>query len=116
MAVSENKTPYRLQASSIILWCFFLVLASSGICWYYTKNLTACLDISLAVVFLLFFFWFDFFRRAKKGLFIELQFFLMRCHIFSDDFKIFCNPLIGTLEKKKQEPMDLASERFQQKG
>src|SRR5258708_1510384 len=114
MPTPENRTTFRLNASSIILWCFFLAVASSGICWYFTKNWMACLGVSLTGVFLLILSWVDFFRRAQKGLFVELQLFLIRCRILPEDYKIVRNPVLMTLEKKKQELMDLASGRFQQ--
>ncbi len=114
MSAPGNKSTFRLNASSIILWCFFLILASSGICWYFTKDWRACLGVSLAGVFLLILSWVDFFRRAQKGLFVELQLFLIRCRILPEDYKIVRNPILMTLEKQKQELMDLASGRFQQ--
>ncbi len=58
--------------------------------------------------------WLYLLQKAQKGLFVELQLFLLRCRILPDDYKIIRNQSLGTLEKKKQELMDLASERFQQ--
>lgn len=115
MAVPENKTIFRLEASAILLWCFFLIAASSGICWYFTQNWMACLGASLAGVFILILSWINFFRKAQKGLFIELQLFLMRCRLLPEGYKIVRNPNLGELERKKEELMNLASEQFQQK-
>lgn len=114
MASPENKTLFRLEASAILLWCFFLAGSSAGICWYYTQNWTACLGVSLAGTFILILSWVNFFRKAQKGLFVELQLFLMRCRILPEDYKLIRNPALGGLEKKKQELMDLASGQFQQ--
>lgn len=84
-------------------------------CWYFTENWKACLGVAVVGPFFLILSWIDFFRKAQKGLFIELQFFLMRCRILPADYKIIRKPLYGTLEKKKQELMDLASAQFQEK-
>src|SRR6185295_5651839 len=114
MASPENKVIFRLEASSIVLWCLFLALLSSGTCWYFTQNWIACLAVSFAGVFLLILSWVDFFRKAQKGLFVELQNFLIRCRILPEDYKLIRNPILLTLEKQKQDLMDLASGRFQQ--
>ncbi len=114
MAASEDKVTFRLEAQSIIIWCFFLLVISSGLCWYFTQNWIACLAVSIAGIFLLILSWVDFFHKAQKGLFVELQNFLIRCRILPEDYKLIRNPILLTLEKQKQDLMDLASERFQQ--
>jgi class 3 adenylate cyclase len=115
MTFPENKSLFRLEASAILFWCFLLCGLIAGICWYFTRNWMVCLGASLAGFFILILSWIDFFRKAQKGLFVELQFFLMRCRLLPEDYKVLRNPALGSLEKKKQELMNLASEQFQQK-
>lgn len=114
MAAPENKTAFRLKASSIVLWCFFTALLTSGLCWYFTQNWMACLGAGLAGIFILILSWIDFFKVAQKGLFVELQLFLVRCKLLPADYKIIRNPLLGDLERKKQELMELAVGQFQE--
>src|SRR5580692_7554917 len=114
MPSPENKISYRLDTSAMFPWIAALVFLSGGICWYFTQNWMACLGVCLAGVVLLYLSWQDIFRKAQKGLFIELQLFLVRCRILPEDYKIIRNPSLGTLEQKKQELMDLASGQFQQ--
>lgn len=115
MAAPENKTIFRLEASAILLWCLLLIASSAGICWYFTQNLMACLGTCLSGVLILILSWITFFRKAQKGLFIELQLFLIRCRLLPEDYKIVRKVTFGSLEKKKEELMNLASEQFQQK-
>jgi class 3 adenylate cyclase len=115
MTGPENKTLFRLEASSVIFWCLLLTALSGGVCWYFTKNPMACLGVILPGLFILILSWIDFFRKAQKGLFVELQLFLVRCRLLPEDYKIVRNILLGDLEKKKQELMNLATEQFQQK-
>ena len=53
-------------------------------------------------------------RRGRRGLFIELQLFLVRCRILPEDYKINRNPGLSTLEKSKRDLMDMAYGHFQQ--
>ncbi len=114
MTSPENKSLFHLEGSAILFWCFLLCGFITGICWYFTRNWMVCLGASLAGFFILILSWIDFFRKAQKGLFVELQFFLMRCRLLPEDYKVIRNPTLGSLEKKKQELMDLASQQFQQ--
>ncbi len=114
MASPENRSIFRLEASAILLWCLLLAASSAGLCWYFTQNWMATLGVSLTGVFILILSWIAFFRKAQKGLFIELQLFLVRCRLLPEDYKVVRN-VLGSLEKRKEELMNLASEQFQQK-
>ncbi len=62
----------------------------------------ACLGVCLAGVVLLYLSWEDIFRKAQKGLFIELQLFLIRCRILPEDYKLVRNPSWGPWNKKSR--------------
>jgi len=115
MAAPENKSIFRLEGSTALFWCCLLAASCAGICWYFTQNWMACLGVGLAGILILVLSWIVFFRKIQKGLFIELQLFLLRCRLLPEDYKIIRHLPTGSFETKKQELMDLASEQFQQK-
>ncbi len=115
MSLPEHKTSFHLEVSAAALWCLLIVLLPAGVCWHFTGNWKACLGAGVAGVMVLLFSWLDFFHKAQRGLFVELQFFLIRCKLLPEDYKILRNPASGDLEKKKQELMELAVGQFQEK-
>lgn len=114
MSETDDKIIYRLEPKTLAFWCLWLFLASAGVCWYFTQNPLTSLLAGLAGTLVLILSWFDLSKKAQKGLFIELQVFLMRCRILPSDYKIDRNPNPITLEKRKKEFMDLASAQFSQ--
>jgi len=92
----------------------FLAMVAGGISWYFTKNQETSLGVALAAALALVPALWDVQRKSQKRVFVELQLFLMRCRILPDDYKIIRNPPLLTLEKKKQELLDMATAQFQQ--
>src|ERR1035438_9802842 len=108
MAEHEDKISYRPEPQVLFLWSLALVLLSAGICWFFTQNWMACASVGMAGAVVLEFFSRDAARRGRRGLFIELQLFLVRCRILPEDYKINRNPGLSTLEKSKRDLMDMA--------
>ncbi|HEY5038138.1 MAG TPA: adenylate/guanylate cyclase domain-containing protein [bacterium] len=104
---NENKSPWFTSMA-------FLAIVAGGLSWYFSKNLETSMGVALAAALALIPALWDINRKSKKKVFIELQLFLLRCHILPDDYKVIRNPSSLTLEKKKQELLDMATVHFQQ--
>ena len=115
MPQTENKITYRFGTSTALFWFLVLSAVLSAVCWHLTKNIQACVALVTAGGIVLFLYTGSLLRKAQKGLYIELQLFLLRCRILPSDHKIDRNPPFWSLERKKNELMDLASGRFQEK-
>jgi class 3 adenylate cyclase len=115
MSNPEDKITFHLGASAVILWCFTLLLLSMGICWYFSHDWIAGLMVGLGASFILILSWMDSLQRIRRGFFLELQLFLIRCHLLPEEHKVLRNPPLAGLEKRKRELMDLAFDQFQQK-
>ncbi len=110
----ENKSAYHFERSTMVIWVFALVLSSAGLCWFFTENWIACLGVGLIPPLILVLSWRDLWSKAQTGFFLELQFFLLKCKILPEDFKIIRHLSSSEMEIKKQELMDLGHERFQE--
>jgi class 3 adenylate cyclase len=110
----EDRIIYKPKASVLVGWCFFLFVVTGGTCFYFFHDPMSSLAVGVAGTLLLVFSWLDLSRKSQKGLYIELQTFLLRCKILPSDYKIDRNPSLSTLEKRKREFMDMAASHFQQ--
>src|SRR5581483_9419738 len=102
------------EFNTVLNWGLVYLVISTGLCWLLTQNWTACAALGLAGSVLLYFSWWDIWRKAQKGFFVELQLFLVRCRILPADYKINRNPSLPHLDQSKKELMDKATFQFQQ--
>jgi class 3 adenylate cyclase len=114
MAEIEDRIIYKPKGSELVQWCLALFVITGGICFYFTRDPMTSLLVGLSGTLFLVFSWFDLSRKSQRGLYIELQQFLLRCKILPSDYKIDRNPSLRNLEKRKREFMDLAAASFQQ--
>lgn len=110
----ENKSLYRLNFSFVVFWSFLASALAGGACWYFSRNWEAALAAGLGLLPALFLSWHILWRKMQEGLFLELQFFLMRCKILPEDYKIVRHTSTLSITKAKEDLMNSASGQFQQ--
>lgn len=110
---NEKRFAYGVERSAALRWSWALIFLSAGTCWYFTQDWQACLGVCVVTVLTFVAAWRYIHRKAQLSLFIELQLFLLRCHILPEDHKIIRKGSSGLVEKKKQEFMDMAYEQTQ---
>lgn len=110
----ETKINYRLDPSVLAVWGIAQILTTGGICWYFTQNWKISGLVASAGLILFYLSWMVLWSKVRQGFFIELQMFLLRCRILPEDYKIIRHASLLTIEKKKQELMDSASDQFRQ--
>lgn len=114
MPAPESKTAFKLRANQVNLWYLALFLGTGGVCWYFTQDLKASLSVGLAGTVIFFVAWRFIWWTIQLGFFVELQFFLIRCKILPEDYKVVRKASPLTLDRSKQELMDLASGQFRE--
>jgi class 3 adenylate cyclase len=113
-APEGKAAPFQTKTFSTPFWAVLAAIVSGGACWYFTKNWMASLASGLGAAVVLSLSAWELWRTARQELFVELQFFLLRCKILPEDYKVIRRAPLFTIETKKQELMNLASSRFQE--
>ncbi|HUO57631.1 MAG TPA: adenylate/guanylate cyclase domain-containing protein [bacterium] len=113
MALFENKSPFQVQQKDLNTWYLALMLGTAGVCFYFTQDWKASAGVALVSAVIFFLAWRFIRWKIQLGFFIELQSFLLRSKILPEDYKIVRQASPLTLEKTKQELMDIASQQFQ---
>ncbi|HVZ81403.1 MAG TPA: adenylate/guanylate cyclase domain-containing protein [bacterium] len=114
MSAPEDRFIYRPKITELTGWAMLLFGVTAGFCFYLTQDPGVSVEVGSAGAVFLIFSWMDLSHKSQRGLYVELQQFLLRCKILPADYKIDRNPSLSTLEKRKKEFMDMAAAHFQQ--
>ncbi len=110
---TENqKSFFQIGKSFAFYWAVLTGLATGWVCRYFGAPWEAVLAASAAAVLLLTISWRFLWWKAQSGLLMELQNFLLRCHILPSDYKIVRHILPSSVQAKKRELMDMGYQIF----
>ncbi len=109
----ENKKNYfRVGKIFALYWILLIGLGTGWACRYFGASWEAALASGFVSAAILPVSWRFVWRKSQAGLLLELQDFLLRCHILPSDYKIVHRIHPSAVQTKKKELMDTGYQAF----